>query len=119
MPVDKGPRVIFVGNIPYGERMLRSDAMSALNHYRRLGGRRAFGFVEFSDIDSAASAVRNLNDYEVMGRRLRVDYTNDGPANDSNAQTGQSAATVVNGQDAALQQPSLPPLPQGVEYHQI
>lgn len=29
-------------------------------------------------IDSAASAVRNLNDYEIMNRKLRVDFSNDG-----------------------------------------
>lgn len=28
--------------------------------------------------DSAASAVRNLNDYEIMNRKLRVDFSNDG-----------------------------------------
>lgn len=27
--------------------------------------------------DSASSAVRNLNDYEVMGRKLRVDFSNE------------------------------------------
>lgn len=29
-------------------------------------------------LDSAASAVRNLNDYEIMNRKLRVDFSNDG-----------------------------------------
>lgn len=28
--------------------------------------------------DSAASAVRNLNDHEIMGRKLRVDFSNEG-----------------------------------------
>ncbi len=32
-----------------------------------------FGFVEYHDAESAASARRNLNNYEVNGRRLRVD----------------------------------------------
>ena len=28
--------------------------------------------------DSASSAVRNLNDYEIMNRKLRVDFSKDG-----------------------------------------
>lgn len=39
--------------------------------------------VKFTDTnyhfsDSAASAVRNLNDHEIMGRKLRVDFSNEG-----------------------------------------
>jgi hypothetical protein len=33
--------------------------------------------------DSAASAVRNLNDYEIMNRKLRVDFSNDGGEDES------------------------------------
>jgi len=32
--------------------------------------------------DSAASAVRNLNDYEIMGRKLRVDFSNEQKSGD-------------------------------------
>ena len=32
-----------------------------------------FGFIEFHDAESAASARRNLNNFELNGRRLRVD----------------------------------------------
>lgn len=33
--------------------------------------------------DSASSAVRNLNDYEIMNRKLRVDFSNDGGDDDT------------------------------------
>lgn len=33
--------------------------------------------------DSASSAVRNLNDYEIMGRKLRVDFSTDKNADDN------------------------------------
>lgn len=33
-------------------------------------------------IDSASSAVRNLNDYEIMGRKLRVDFSNEQKSGD-------------------------------------
>lgn len=32
--------------------------------------------------DSAASAVRNLNDHEIMGRKLRVDFSNETVSDD-------------------------------------
>lgn len=34
-------------------------------------------------LDSAASAVRNLNDFEIMNRKLRVDFSNDGGDDDN------------------------------------
>jgi len=82
------------------------------------GRPKGFGFAEFADADAAASAVRNLNDYEIMGRRLRVDYSNDGGAGDS-APSGYSAQPTQppNGQDFApqMQPGGLPPLPPGVD----
>jgi RNA recognition motif-containing protein len=37
----------------------------------RRGGPKGYGFADFADADAAASAVRNLNDHEVMGRKIR------------------------------------------------
>ncbi|ORX43157.1 hypothetical protein BCR36DRAFT_586827 [Piromyces finnis] len=41
---------------------------------RESGKPRGYGFCEYQDAETAASAVRNLNSYEVGGRELRVDY---------------------------------------------
>ena len=35
-----------------------------------------FAFVEFADPQAALSAIRNMNDYELNGRRLRVNFSN-------------------------------------------
>ena len=42
----------------------------------------------FIDSETAASAVRNLNNYEIGGRQLRVDFANESDAD--NYQPGSS-----------------------------
>ncbi|KAJ4321193.1 hypothetical protein N0V94_003034 [Neodidymelliopsis sp. IMI 364377] len=85
---------------------------------KETGRPKGFGFAEFADADAAASAVRNLNDYEIMGRKLRVDWSNDNGSGD-NAPSNQTAPAPMNGQPAevAQAQPSstLGPLPPGVD----
>ena len=138
---------VFVGNIPYGElrsfstlaypRLLTrsiglteeqivhvlSQAGQVLNFrlvYDKDSGRpRGYGFAEFSDNDAAASAVRNLNNYETMGRHLRVDWSNDGPSKDDrsgNPTSNDSNPQSLNGPNTTQSQSNaLPSLPPGTE----
>lgn len=80
------------------------------------GRPKGFGFAEFADTDSAASAVRNLNGYEIMGRELRVDFSHVGGKDESQ---GNAMSQPQQGPPNGFQpQPSgstLPPLPPGVE----
>ncbi|KAL9049400.1 MAG: hypothetical protein Q9162_007236 [Coniocarpon cinnabarinum] len=117
---------VFVGNIPYGlteEQIIHvlSQAGQVLNFrlvYDKDTGRpRGYGFAEFSDNDAAASAVRNLNNYETMGRHLRVDWSNDGPSKEERPENGNGSG--ANGASSAQTNafPSLPPgenLPPGI-----
>jgi cleavage stimulation factor subunit 2 len=90
---------------------------------KETGRPKGFGFAEFADADAAASAVRNLNDYDIMGRKLRVDWSNDNGAGD-NAPPGHVPAAMppahsaqpTNGQ-APEPAPSsaLGPLPPGAD----
>lgn len=90
---------------------------------KETGRPKGFGFLEFADPDAAASAVRNLNDHDIMGRKLRVDWSNDSSSGPSD--NNSSNQQYSNGLDAGAQaqqtqsQPgagvSLPPLPPGTD----
>ncbi|KAL6710438.1 hypothetical protein ACN47E_008486 [Coniothyrium glycines] len=126
-PNDKAGRVVFIGNIPYGgteelivETLGRVGQVLnfRLVYDKETGRPKGFGFAEFADADAAASAVRNLNDYDLMGRKLRVDWSNESGSGD-NAPSNRDAPPAMNGQPAAsVQAPqtsALGPLPPGVE----
>lgn len=83
-------------------------------------------------IDSASSAVRNLNDHEIMGRKLRVDFSNEGGAggnddsgnrnndrnndrNDNNNNNNYNQPPTNGSGDASSAGGPLPPLPPGRE----
>lgn len=90
------------------------------------GRPKGFGFAEFADADSAASAVRNLNGHEIMGRELRVDFSHPGGKEQQVQQEGNNASPnaqnpasqqtpAMNGIPQQLTSTGLPPLPAGVD----
>ena len=78
------------------------------------GKPKGFGFADFADADSAASAVRNLNDYEIQGRKIRVDWPHNNEKNSAPPNYDQASAfDVANGQQSGAS--GLPPLPPGID----
>ncbi|GLC45952.1 hypothetical protein PLESTB_001200900 [Pleodorina starrii] len=85
--MDRSPTAtVFIGNIPYDvtEQMLMETFAQAgpIKSLRLLsdkdtGKPKGYGFCEFHDVQTAQSAVRNLNKYEVNGRMLRVDFADE------------------------------------------
>lgn len=81
-------KVVFVGNVPYnmGEEQL-IDVFKSVGQVvgfrlvfdRETGKPRGYGFCEFADHETAASAVRNLNNADVGGRPLRIDLADSDP----------------------------------------
>ncbi|KLO15555.1 hypothetical protein SCHPADRAFT_902322 [Schizopora paradoxa] len=81
-------KVVFVGNVPYDmqEDQLIEVFKSVgqvvgfrLVFDRETGKPRGYGFCEFADHETAMSAVRNLHDHELGGRRLRIDLADSDP----------------------------------------
>lgn len=76
---------IFVGNLAFNttEEQL-NQAFSEIGRVLNVrlvtdletGKPRGFAFIEFEDPQAALSAIRNMNDYELNGRRLRVNFSN-------------------------------------------
>ncbi|KAL4135990.1 hypothetical protein QTP88_007564 [Uroleucon formosanum] len=80
--LDKTIRSVFVGNIPYGEteeklKGIFNDVGPVISfkllYDRETGKPMGYGFCEYKDQETALSAIRNLNKYEIGGRTLRVD----------------------------------------------
>lgn len=82
------------------------------------GKPKGYGFADFADADAAASAVRNLNDYEIMGRKIRVDWPHNNEKDSippDYSQQNQAGMLGQDGQTGAQPSAPLPPLPPGVE----
>jgi cleavage stimulation factor subunit 2 len=82
---NQGKNDVFVGNLAFNttEEQLQQvfSDIGRVIHVRLVtdvdtGKPRGFAFVEFSDAQAALSAIRNMNDYELNGRRIRVNFSN-------------------------------------------
>ncbi|CEG76259.1 Putative RNA recognition domain-containing protein [Rhizopus microsporus] len=117
----RGSRVVFVGNIPFElseEQLIEvfkevgPVASFRLLFDRETGRPKGYGFCEFYDAETAASAVRNLNDYEIGGRQLRVDYA----AMDDNHQRSGHQGRHHHPPVQQAPPPSMPP-PSQIKYN--
>ncbi|EXJ63869.1 hypothetical protein A1O7_00204 [Cladophialophora yegresii CBS 114405] len=116
-------RSVFVGNIPFNlseENIIRIlNQVGTVVKFRLMtnpdtGKSKGFGFADFQDADQAASAVRNLNDYEIDGRKIRVDWPHNNEKDSVPTNYDQASAPPSDGLNAAAAS-VLPPLPPGVD----
>ncbi|KAI1307817.1 RNA-binding domain-containing protein [Xylaria venustula] len=115
-PTGKKPRAsngtptnsLYIGNIPYEtsdadlNKLFRSlhnckDVRVAID--RNTGWPRGFAHADFVDIESAVKAYEALNQYELGGRTLRVDYAESRrvPGSDGSGFSGRNAGGDNNG----------------------
>ncbi|KAL3807689.1 hypothetical protein ACHAXA_007335 [Cyclostephanos tholiformis] len=94
---------VFVGNLAFAttEEQLHA-AFSEVGRVIRVrmvsdietGKPRGFAFVEFEDPQAALSAIRNMNDYEINGRKLRVNFSNSSHLETLASQLGMDLSNV-------------------------
>ena len=116
---ERSIRSVFVGNIPYDatEEKLKDIFNEAgpvvsfrLVYDRETGKPKGYGFCEYRDQETAMSAMRNLNGYELNNRILRVDNA----ANEKTKEEIRNLQTSINGMfespyGAELDNPELAP----------
>ncbi len=119
MDSDKSSRSVFVGNIPYEatEERLKEvfSEVGVVNSFklvydRENGKPKGYGFCEFKDAETALSAMRNLNGYEIGGRTLRVDSA----VTEKNKMEMMDRDRPVGGGQGPMGGPGMPPGPMGM-----
>mmetsp|Transcript_24988 Transcript_24988/g.48783 ORF Transcript_24988/g.48783 Transcript_24988/m.48783 type:complete len:365 (+) Transcript_24988:69-1163(+) len=112
---------VFIGNIPYdaSEEDLKGifGRVGSVESLRLVYDRdtkqpKGYGFCDYADPDTAMSAVRNLNDAEFSGRKLRIDLADNAlrgreiPSSKISAPSLPSALPITDVQA----RPALPPV---------
>ncbi|XP_068661440.1 cleavage stimulating factor 64-like isoform X2 [Aristolochia californica] len=106
-------RCVFVGNIPYDateEQLIQiCEEVGPVVSFRLVLDRetrkpKGYGFCEYKDEETALSARRNLQGYEINGRQLRVDFAENDKGSDRNREQGRGGPGLASTTDA--QKPS-------------
>lgn len=119
-------RVIYMGSIPYDqteEQVL--DIASSIGPVANLkmmfdkdtGRSKGFAFVEYNDVETASSAVRNLNNYSIGNRQLKCDFSSEQSLSSGNSNTNNNSTNNSNGLKHSRRD-ELPPLPSGITLSQ-
>ncbi|CAN4086014.1 unnamed protein product [Withania somnifera] len=105
---DSQRRCVFVGNIPYDateEQLIQiCEEVGPVVSFRLVidretGKPKGYGFCEYKDEETALSARRNLQSYEINGRKLRVDFAENDKNSDRNREHGRGGPGMVANAD--------------------
>lgn len=105
-------RVIYIGSIPFDQteeqildiaRSVGPVVSSKLLFDKETGKSKGYAFIEYDDIETASSAVRNLNNYAIGNRYLKCNFsseqaiTNSGNNNNNNNNNNNISGSMNNG----------------------
>ncbi|GMP80057.1 hypothetical protein CsSME_00035300 [Camellia sinensis var. sinensis] len=103
---------VAVGNIPYDateEQLIQiCEEVGPVVSFRLVidretGKPKGYGFCEYKDEETALSARRNLQGYEINGRQLRVDFAENDKNTDRNREQGRGGPGMVANVDPQKQ----------------
>ncbi|XP_074576749.1 cleavage stimulating factor 64-like isoform X2 [Curcuma longa] len=112
-------RCVFVGNIPYDateEQLIQiCEEVGPVVSFRLVSDRetgkpKGYGFCEYKDEETALSARRNLQGYEINGRQLRVDFAENDKNADRNREQGRGGPGLASRADGQKQPAGAPNL---------
>ncbi|KAJ0976917.1 hypothetical protein J5N97_012391 [Dioscorea zingiberensis] len=110
-------RCVFVGNIPYDateEQLIQiCEEVGPVVSFRLVldretGKPKGYGFCEYKDEETALSARRNLQGYEINGRQLRVDFAENDKGSDRNREQGRGGPGLMPSTDPSKPITGLP-----------
>lgn len=117
-------RCVFVGNIPYDAteeqlieicREVGPVVSFRLVIDRETGKPKGYGFCEYKDEETALSARRNLQGYQINGRQLRVDFAENDKGSDRGREQGRGGpGATTNAGGPAVQAELLQNQPIGL-----
>ena len=121
-------RVVFLGSIPYDqteEQIL--DLCSNVGPVVSLkmmfdsqtGKSKGYAFVQYQDLESSASAVRNLNGYQLGSRLLKCGYSSNSDITDQGVGNANNSAMDEYNEEMLSNSINrrFPQLPQGVDVN--
>ncbi|GMP46191.1 hypothetical protein CsSME_00014446 [Camellia sinensis var. sinensis] len=104
--------VNYIGNIPYDaseEQLIQiCEEVGPVVSFRLVidretGKPKGYGFCEYKDEETALSARRNLQGYDINGRQLRVDFAENDKNADKNREQGRGGPGMVANVDPPKQ----------------
>ncbi|SCU83009.1 LADA_0C09186g1_1 [Lachancea dasiensis] len=118
-------RVVYLGSIPYDQTEeqildLCSNVGPVVNLKMmfdpQTGRSRGYAFVEYKDLEASASAVRNLNGYQLGNRHLKCGYYSGGDSGMPGG-PGVGAGSSAGMQSDENKNPAFLGLPAGVDVN--
>ncbi|KAH3687339.1 hypothetical protein WICPIJ_001683 [Wickerhamomyces pijperi] len=120
----KARKYIYIGSIPYDQTEQQvleiANTIGPVVNMKMMfdketGKSKGYAFIEYKDVETASSAVRNLNNYTIGNRQLKCDFSTENSLTGNGNNYGSSNSNSNNSHiHSNKKRDQLPPLPTGV-----